>query len=266
MPLGEEHLRDGRHTLQRRVSSIAIVGLNGAGKTTLIKLLARLYDPTEGRILCDGTDLREVDLQRYREQLSIVFEGFVQYQLRLKENAIIGSSFSYEPTWMDRVLGFLGLDRLMERMHDGVDTLLGRQFHVHGEELSGGQWQRVALARAKYRTKDASLLVLDEPTSAMNAQQEAILYDSLGEWKRDRTLILISHRLSSVRHCERIIVLDEGRVVETGDHETLMRMGGLYRQLFDTQARGYKPTAGGPAPGKGNLAGKIIARRELHTT
>src|SRR5581483_6435793 len=188
--------------------SVAIVGLNGAGKTTLIKLLARLYDPTEGHILWDNTDIASLDVVQHRQQLSIVFQDFVQYQLSLKENITIGTALHYEPIWFGRVLCFLGLQKVVDTMKDGIDTLLGRQFHVHGAELSGGQWQRLAVARALYKT--ASVLVLDEPTSAMDAQQEAALYNSIHEWKGERTLILISHRLSSVRHCNTIIVLDEG--------------------------------------------------------
>ncbi len=225
-----------------RGGSLAIVGLNGAGKSTLIKLLARLYEPSEGRILWDGVDIATLDHAAYRQELSIAFQDFVQYQLSLKENVTIGSPSNYDSTWMGRVLGFLGLQRLTDGLPQGVDTLLGRQFHVHGVELSGGQWQRVALARALYRTETASLLVLDEPTSAMDAQQEASLYDSINEWKRNRTLILISHRLSSVRNCDKIVVLDGGRVIEEGDHETLMHTRGMYQRLFEVQARGYSPT------------------------
>jgi ATP-binding cassette subfamily B protein len=219
--------------------SLAIVGLNGAGKTTLIKLLARLYEPTEGRILWDGVDVDRFDLVEYREQLSIVFQDFVRYQLSLKENITVGSSLVYDSDWFGRVLRVLGLRRLVDRLREGSDTLLGRQFHMHGAELSGGQWQRVAVARAIYKTATASLLVLDEPTSAMDAEQEALLYRTINEWKRDRTLILISHRLSSVRDCDNIVVLDDGRVIESGKHEVLMRAGGPYHRLFTTQARGY---------------------------
>lgn len=220
-------------------TSLAIVGVNGAGKTTLIKLLARLYDTTEGSIQWDGTDIRAFDPAQYRAQLSITFQDFVAFQLSLKENITIGAAFHADAAWLQRVLGFVALDALTMRFRAGVDTLLGRQFGEHGEELSGGQWQRVAVARGLYRTRSASVLVLDEPTAAMDAEQEARLYAAMTEWKRDRTLILISHRLSSVRHCDQIIVLDNGRVAERGDHATLMRQGGRYRALFDTQASGY---------------------------
>jgi ATP-binding cassette subfamily B protein len=221
-----------------RGASMAIVGLNGAGKTTLIKLLARLYDPTVGRILWDGQDIRELDASAYREQLSMTFQDPVHYQLSLQENITIGSAFACERSRIESVLAVLGLHRLRASLHDGINTLLGRQFHVHGAELSGGQWQRVAVARALY--KRSSLLVLDEPTSAMDAQQEALLYDSISDWKSDRTLILISHRLSSVRQCDTIVVLDQGRIVQVGGHEALMREEGAYRELFETQARGYE--------------------------
>ncbi len=221
-------------------SSLAIVGLNGAGKTTLIKLLSRLYDPSEGRILWDDVDIREFDINEYRENLSIAFQDHVRYQLSVKENINIGSLLDVDESWMQKVLSFLGLDKLVSGLPNGVDNLLGRQFHVHGAELSGGQWQRVAVGRALYKAKVASVLVLDEPTSAMDASQEALLFGSIEEWKANSALVLISHRLSSVRHCNTIIVLNEGGICEIGNHDSLMRLNGFYHNLFTIQAQGYE--------------------------
>jgi len=220
-------------------SSLALVGSNGSGKTTLIKLLTRLYLPASGRILLDGLDLREWDELRLRERIGVIFQDFARYQMQVGENIGAGDEPHFEDAarWREAAEKGRASD-FIERLPGGYSTQLGKWFK-DGRELSGGQWQKVALSRAFMRTR-ADVLVLDEPTAAMDAQAEAEVFEHFRQLSKERITILISHRFSTVRMADQIAVIDEGRLVELGSHEQLMRAGGRYAQLFTLQARGYR--------------------------
>lgn len=225
------HLQPGR--------SLALVGENGSGKTTLIKLLTRLYEPSSGRILLDGLDLREWEPEQLRRRVGVIFQDFARYQLLVGENIGAGDvdHFGDEGRWRDAAA--LGMaDPFIADMPSGYQTQLGRWFK-EGRELSGGQWQKVALSRAFMRTK-ADILVLDEPTAAMDAEAEATVFDHVRNLSADKMAILISHRFSTVRSADHIVVLDHGEVIEEGSHEQLMARGGRYARLFTLQAEGYR--------------------------
>nr|WP_246403906.1 ABC transporter ATP-binding protein [Halomonas stenophila] len=219
--------------------SLALVGVNGSGKTTLIKLLTRLYDPSEGRILLDGSDLRDWDLATLRRRIGVIFQDFVRYQLKVGENLGAGdvAAFDDEARWQEAARRGLAED-FIATMSAGYHTQLGRWFKG-GQELSGGQWQKIALARA-YMREDADILVLDEPTAAMDAAAEAAVYADFRDHARDKMTVLISHRFSTVRAADQILVIDGGRILERGDHHSLMAENGRYARLFRLQARGYE--------------------------
>jgi ABC-type multidrug transport system fused ATPase/permease subunit len=209
-------------------TSLAIVGPNGAGKTTLAKLLCRLYDPTGGAILVDGADLRELDLDSWRARLAAVFQDFVRYELPLRDNVAPMGAAEHE---VRRALEGAGATGLAE-----LDTILSRSYQ-DGIDLSGGEWQRVALARALCAVQlGAGLIILDEPTAQLDVRGEAEIFDRILEATRGRTTVLISHRFSTVRHADRICVLEGGRVVEIGSHEELIRNRGRYHDMFRLQA------------------------------
>jgi ATP-binding cassette subfamily B protein len=217
---------------------IALVGENGAGKTTLVKLLARLYDPVEGRILLDGVDLREYDVDSVRRNVGVIFQDFVRYDFVLRENIAVGniSAREDEPrieTAAQRSLA----DTVAARLAGRYDQMLGRRFD-NGVDLSGGEWQKVALARAYMR--DAQLLILDEPTAALDARAEYEVFLRFSELTAGRMAVLISHRFSTVRMADRILVLQGGELVEQGTHEALVAQGGLYAELFHLQAAAYR--------------------------
>ena len=217
---------------------VAFVGQNGAGKTTLIKLLTRLYDPTEGQILVDGVDLRDYDVDDWRDHIGVIFQDFVQYQTTMKEN--IGFGQVKELADEARILNASergGADEVATALPKKYETMLGRWFEK-GSELSGGQWQKVALSRAFMR--DGSVLVLDEPTSALDAEREYEIFQRFRELTAGKIAVLISHRFSTVRMADTIVVLEKGSITEQGSHMSLVAQGGTYARLFNMQAEGYR--------------------------
>jgi ATP-binding cassette subfamily B protein len=220
-------------------SKLAIVGENGSGKTTLIKLLAGLYTPTKGRVLVDGLPIGEWDPETLRRRIGVIFQDFVRYQLTVGENIGAGDDRAYDDRerWADAAEKGLAAPVIAE-LPAQYDTQLGKWFR-EGRELSLGQWQKVALARAFMR-KDADILVLDEPTASMDAAAEVAIFDRFRERTKDQIAIVISHRFSTVRMADRIVVLDGGKVVESGSHDELVAQGGRYATLFKLQARGYQ--------------------------
>jgi ATP-binding cassette, subfamily B, bacterial len=217
---------------------LALVGENGAGKTTLVKLLARLYDPTEGRILLDGIDLREYDVDSLRRNVGVIFQDFVRYDFILKENIAVGNIAAREDEGRIEMAAQRSLaDTVAARLGGRYEQMLGRRFE-NGVDLSGGEWQKVALARAYMR--DAQLLILDEPTAALDARAEYEVFLRFSELTAGRMAVLISHRFSTVRMADRILVLRNGELVEHGTHEALVAEGGLYAELFQLQAAGYR--------------------------
>lgn len=222
----------------RAGEKIALVGHNGAGKTTLIKLLSRLYDPTEGVILFDGIDIRDIDPLELRQRIGVIFQDFVRYHLPASENIGFGQIEAADQ--MDKIISSArksGAHAMIENLPEGYQTMLGRWFHG-GHELSLGQWQRIALARAFMR--DAEILVLDEPTASLDAQTEYEIFRHFQELTEGKMAILISHRFSTVRMADRIVVIEGGRITEIGSHQELLRREGIYAQLFSMQAEGYR--------------------------
>ena len=236
---GSEHwaVRHLSFTL-RAGEALALVGENGAGKTTLVKLLARLYDPDEGRILLDGRDLRDYDLDSLRQSVGVIFQDFVRYHLTASENIAVGriAERADRPRIENAAERSLA-DAVIASLPEGYDQTLGRRFKT-GVDLSGGQWQKVALGRAYMR--DAQLLILDEPTAALDARAEYEVFERFKDLTQGKTAVLISHRFSTVRMADRILVLDGGRVEEIGTHEELLASGGRYAELFELQAQGYR--------------------------
>jgi ATP-binding cassette, subfamily B, bacterial len=249
------HLRAGER--------LALVGENGAGKTTLTKLLARLYDPTEGHILLDGRDLREYDLQSVRRAIGVIFQDFARYDLRFDENVGVGEITKVRH-YLDATQNGFAAGRVAKTARDGNDLvpeeivaavekslatsllprfvqgyrqMLGRRFDG-GVDLSGGEWQKIALARAYMR--EAQALILDEPTAALDARAEYEVFKRFSELVQERMAVIISHRFSTVRIAARIIVLADGIVIEEGTHDELLVKKGLYAELFTLQADGYR--------------------------
>jgi len=237
---------------------LALVGGNGAGKTTLVKLLARLYDPAEGRILLDGRELREYDLESVRRNVGVIFQDFYRYDLRFDENIGVGEieqvrEYLDSNGTSDAVVPDLNgkeppasivsaaekslAASLLPRLPEKYKQVLGRRFEG-GVDLSGGEWQKIALARAYMR--DAQVLILDEPTASLDARAEYEVFSKFAGLMQGRMAVIISHRFSTVRMADRLVVLDEGRVVEEGSHDELIEHGGLYAELFSLQAQGYR--------------------------
>src|SRR5215469_4988419 len=237
-PGSERLVLNGLNFVLRPGERIALIGENGEGKTTIVKLLTRLYDPVSGRILLDGIDLREYDLDDLYREIGVIFQDFMRYEMTARENIAVGRieqlnelellKRSAEKSMADGVIGKLG---------SGYDQMLGRRFDG-GVDLSGGEWQKVALARAYLR--DAQLLILDEPTSALDARSEYEVFQRFAELTAGKMAIFISHRFSTVRMADRIVVLENGRIAEEGDHQELTQLGGRYAEMFELQAASYR--------------------------
>ena len=219
--------------------SLALVGENGSGKTTLIKLLTKLYDPTEGQILLDGLDLQQWDVEALRKRIGVIFQDFGRYQFSVGENIGAGDVRHIDDTVRWEAAAISGMAApFIKDMPEGYETQLGRWFKG-GRELSGGQWQKIALSRAFMRS-DADILVLDEPTAAMDAASEAAIYDHFRSQSHNKMTILISHRFSTVRAADQIVVMHKGAILEQGNHESLLQLNGQYAHLFELQARAYQ--------------------------
>ncbi len=222
----------------RRGEKIALIGRNGAGKTTLVKLMARLYDPTEGRIFLDGIDLREYQFEDVLREIGIIFQDYMRYDMPARENIGVGKIESLDDVARIESAAIKSMAyEVIERLPNGYAQMVGRRFEG-GVDLSGGEWQKLALARAYMR--DAQILILDEPTAALDAQAEHEIFQRFAELTRGRLTVFISHRFSTVRMADRILVLDSGTIREHGTHEQLVAMGGQYARLFDLQAAGYR--------------------------
>ncbi|MDN4163903.1 ABC transporter ATP-binding protein [Cytophagales bacterium LB-30] len=217
---------------------LALVGENGAGKTTLVKLLARLYDPTEGRILLDGRDLREYNVEDLRREIGVIFQDFVKFQLIASENIAVGRI--EEKTQMQKIQHSAQLslaDQVIEKLPQKYEQMIGKRF-ADGVDLSGGQWQKIALGRAYMR--DSQILILDEPTAALDARAEFEVFQRFADLTKGKTAVLISHRFSTVRMADRILVIENGAALEIGSHEELLAKDGRYAELFHLQAAGYR--------------------------
>ncbi|MDQ6700833.1 MAG: ABC transporter ATP-binding protein/permease, partial [Acidobacteriota bacterium] len=217
---------------------VALVGQNGAGKTTLVKLLARLYDPTQGRIVLDGVDLRDYGVDDLRKEIGVIFQDYLRYDLKVGENIGFGKIEDLEDRpRIERAARKSLASDVIERLPGGIDQIVGRRFEG-GVDLSGGEWQKIALARAYMR--DAQLLILDEPTATLDARAEYEVFLRFADLTRGRMSVLISHRFSTVRMAGRILVLANGEVEEQGTHRELVDRGGHYAELFELQAAGYR--------------------------
>ncbi|WP_017578685.1 ABC transporter ATP-binding protein [Nocardiopsis valliformis] len=251
-PGTERKVLDGVDLEIRTDELLAVVGLNGAGKSTLIKLLSGLYRPTGGRITADGVDLAETDPEEWRARLSVIFQDSNRYELTARENVLLGAAAgtgggagAAEEAELRAAAVEAGFVPVLERLPDGWGTPLARS-RTGGVDLSGGQWQQLMLARALYAVRrGANLIVADEPTAHLDVRTEFELFDRLAERRRDTGIVLISHRLSTVRRADRIVLLDGGRITESGTHEELMERGGVYARMFAVQAQRFRSGPGG---------------------
>ena len=217
---------------------VALIGENGQGKTTVVKLITRLYDPSEGQILLDGVDLREYDLADLHAEIGVIFQDFMRYEMTARDNIAVGRiEVPHTPMEIEHAAEKSLAAGVIERLHSGYDQMLGRRFET-GVDLSGGEWQKLALARAYLR--DAQLLILDEPTAALDARSELQVFERFAELTQGKMALLISHRFSTVRMADRIVVLEGGRLVEEGSHSQLMSLGGRYAAMFEMQAASYR--------------------------
>ena len=222
------------HTNER----LALIGENGQGKTTIVKLITRLYDPTEGQILLDGVDLRDYDLEDLHREIGVIFQDFMRYEMTARENIAIGRIGEINNLELLKGAAQKSMaDLTIGRLPEGYDQMLGRRFE-QGVDLSGGEWQKVALARAYLR--DAQLLILDEPTAALDARSEFEVFHRFAELTAGKMALFISHRFSTVRSADRILVLENGRIAEEGTHDQLARLGGRYAEMFEMQASSYR--------------------------
>ena len=216
---------------------IALVGENGAGKTTIIKLLLRFHDVSSGEVLINGVNLKDINLEEWHKYIGALFQDFIKYQFTFKENVYLGDlTKSNQEKWLKQAITKSGADKFLNTLPNGIDQVVGKMFDG-GIDLSGGQWQKLALSRAFFR--DAPILILDEPTSAIDAKAEYEIFQNVQSLQKDKTVVIISHRFSTVRHADRILVLSEGKIIEAGNHSELMKLKGLYAELFEIQAQGY---------------------------
>ena len=214
-----------------------MVGKNGSGKSTIVKLLTRLYDPQKGGIYLDGINIKQFDPDLFREKISVVFQDHIKYYLKAGENISLGDIGRHaDPGTLRAAAQKAGVHEKIRRLPEGYDTLLGRWFE-NGEELSIGQWQMLAIARAFYR--DDQIVVLDEPSRELDPEAEKKLFVSLRRLMQNRSALIISHRYSTVRQADRILVMDQGRIIEQGSHDDLMGLDREYARLYNTQAKGY---------------------------
>jgi ATP-binding cassette subfamily B protein len=222
----------------RPTERLALIGENGQGKTTIVKLITRLYDPTEGQILLDGVDLREYDLEDLHREMGVIFQDFMRYEMTAAENIAVGRVEELSNPELLRAAAQKSMaDATIERLPRGYDQMLGRRFE-NGVDISGGEWQKVALARAYLR--NAQILILDEPTAALDARSEFEVFQRFAELTAGKMALFISHRFSTVRSADRIIVLENGKIAEEGSHDQLARLGGRYAELFEMQASSYR--------------------------
>jgi ATP-binding cassette subfamily B protein len=224
------HLRPGER--------VALIGENGEGKTTIVKLLTRLYDPLEGQVLLDGVDLREYSLEDLYREIGVIFQDYMRYEMTARENIAVGRIELIDNPELLRQSAQKSLaDEVVQKLPSGYEQILGRRFDG-GVDLSGGEWQKVALARAYLR--DAQVLILDEPTSALDARSEYEVFQRFAELTAGKIALFISHRFSTVRMADRIVVLEKGRIAEEGDHDALTSLGGRYAEMFELQAASYR--------------------------
>jgi ATP-binding cassette subfamily B protein len=217
---------------------IALIGENGQGKTTVVKLITRLYDPTEGQILLDGVDLRDYDLDDLHQEMGVIFQDFMRYEMTVRENIGVGRvEIEHSESDLIEAAEKSLAASVVAKLAGGYDQMLGRRFET-GVDLSGGEWQRIALARAYLR--DAQLLILDEPTAALDAKSELEVFERFAELTLGKMALLISHRFSTVRMADRIVVLANGQLVEEGNHSQLLALGGRYAEMFEMQAASYR--------------------------
>ena len=217
---------------------VALIGENGQGKTTIVKLITRLYDPTEGQVLLDGIDLREYSLEDLYKEIGVIFQDFMRYEMTAHENVAVGRIEQIENRDAVMAAAHKSLaDEVIAKLHGSYDQMLGRRFET-GVDLSGGEWQKLALARAYLR--DAQLLILDEPTAALDARSEYEVFERFAELTTGKMALFISHRFSTVRMADRIVVLADGQIAEDGSHEQLMALGGQYAEMFELQAASYR--------------------------
>jgi ATP-binding cassette subfamily B protein len=224
------HLRPGER--------VALVGENGEGKTTLVKLMTRLYDPVKGQVLLDGVDLREYNLEDLYRKIGVIFQDFMRYEMTARENIAVGQIDERANLGRVHLAAIKSMaDEVIGRLPRQYEQMLGRRFE-EGVDLSGGEWQKVALARAYLR--DAQVLILDEPTAALDARSEYEVFRRFAELTAGKTALFISHRFSTVRMADRIVVLEEGRIAEDGNHAELANLGGHYAEMFEMQAASYR--------------------------
>jgi ATP-binding cassette subfamily B protein len=230
-------LSDFNFTLQPG-ERVALIGENGQGKTTIVKLITRLYDPTEGQILLDGVDLREYDLDDLHAEIGVIFQDFMRYEMTARENIEVGRiEVPHSIEEIEYAAEKSLAAGVVAKLQGGYDQMLGRRFEG-GVDLSGGEWQKLALARAYLR--DAQLLILDEPTAALDAKSEMEVFERFAELTEGKMALLISHRFSTVRMADRIVVLEAGRLVEEGSHSQLMALDARYAAMFEMQAASYR--------------------------